>query len=479
MYEEIKQHRYKTEDFYRYADKNLYTKGLGLKWLSKNGQNMDTVQNPNSPSEFIDPQVIVDYILEHPTKSKEPGFMGNIDNVNETFNQFLKKHIAGSLKFPFVYQFGMPSQKLLDAGLSKLNIELDAERLEDKSKQAEHPFELKEVFDLADNVHNPIIVFESSTVKNTFLIFVENAHAKGKKNFVVVIRKTKNNFYVNYVRSVYPRENTKIINAIVNKNILWVDKEKALKWICKPQHNAVDVTNQRRSPRLIIEQCKSIIKNFENKKNVSTKLGGLEPMDMNTPSQIIETKTKGQFGEWLQGYENKEYAIVLRGEKGAGKTRLLHQLMNFFVVQENKKIAFLSLEQDKNSGIAQSLFKEYIEHKALENIHVTSNTTGLKELEQIAKSKQYDVIAIDSFTKIKDIKQEDFDMLRKKYPHIIWLLIFQSTTGKVTRGGNMPEYDASVVIQVNKGGNAILEKNRYGNTHNFFNVFEQKISNRQ
>ncbi len=468
MYEEIKQHRYKTEDFYRYADKNLYTKGLGLKWLSKNGQNMDTVQNPNSPSEFIDPQVIVDYILEHPTKSKEPGFMGNIDNVNETFNKNLELQKKNKLSLGFVYEMGLPSDPMLLAGMPQKQIELASSIVRKKSKK--HAYDLSLLKDLPLLLQqNVIIVFESTdeTKKGVYVLILEREHKN--KNIAVVVDTNYDKARLNDIRSVHPREAISISIGFIKNGLRWVEQKKALQIISKQPYNSVEVRNilQGRS-------IATIIKNFENKKNVSTNLGGLEPMDMNMTSQIIDTKTKGQLGEWLQGYENKEYAIVLRGEKGAGKTRLLHQLMNFFVVQENKKIAFLSLEQDKNSGIAQSLFKEYIEHKALENIHVTSNTTGLKELEQIAKSKKYDVIAIDSFTKIKEIKQEDFDTLRKKYPHIIWLLIFQSTTGKVTRGGNMPEYDASVVIQVNKGGNAILEKNRYGTTENVFYVFEQK-----
>ena len=113
--------------------------------------------------------------------------------------------------------------------------------------------------------------------------------------------------------------------------------------------------------------------------------------------------------------------------------------------------------------------------KGLENIDITSEQLSYEQLNKICK--QYDMVAIDSWTKLKAIEQNDFDRLQKENPRTIILSIFQSTTGKVTRGGNMPEYDAGVVIQVNKGGFAECEKNRYAPCDKIYNVFDKSLVN--
>jgi len=179
---------------------------------------------------------------------------------------------------------------------------------------------------------------------------------------------------------------------------------------------------------------------------------------------------RSDLGAFMGGYERKKYAVVLRGEKGAGKSRLLFQAINLFA-WEDLKCLMLSLEMSPESSLFGEYLK-YIEGKARNNVAISANNS----IDQLEKYCQmYDVIAVDSWGKLKNSNQKLLDELMNKYPHVIWLIIFQSTTAGTARGGLGSEYDGSMVIQVAKGGNAQCEKNRYNSTDLVYNVFEQEL----
>ncbi|MEH0157357.1 hypothetical protein V6R21_24810 [Limibacter armeniacum] len=182
----------------------------------------------------------------------------------------------------------------------------------------------------------------------------------------------------------------------------------------------------------------------------------------------------GDIGKFLHAVERKEYALVLRGVKGAGKTRFLYQLMNAFA-KKHFKVAYFSLEIDRNSKLVKSMTDAYIQKGYQPKVYITSDApNGMQDIRKAAK--QFDVVAIDSFSKIKGVKQEDFDKLRKEFPNTFFLVIFQSTTGGTARGGLMSEYDAQAVIQIEKGGIAVAEKNRYSEGEDYkYSVFEEEL----
>lgn len=186
-------------------------------------------------------------------------------------------------------------------------------------------------------------------------------------------------------------------------------------------------------------------------------------------------KFPGDLGKFIGELEQYEYALVLRGDKGAGKSRLLYQLMNLFS-SVGLEIGNFSLEMAKDSLISTGYMEQYV---APENrTRIKSSSEAPQGIETIRKAaKFFDVIVIDSFSKIAGAKQEDFDKLRKEFPNVYWLVIFQSTTSGKSRGGSMTEYDAGAVLQVNPGGVAIFEKNRYATAESMelaYLVFEQK-----
>ena len=192
-----------------------------------------------------------------------------------------------------------------------------------------------------------------------------------------------------------------------------------------------------------------------------------------TDTDIKKITLPGDLGRFLGYVERYEYSILLRGEKGAGKTRLLYQLMNTFALA-GFRVASFSLEIGKSSNIVRDMRNTYIHPTIAHNIFIADQTpNGLKDIETAAK--QFDVVCIDSWGKIGNTKPDDFDKLRKKYPNTMFVVIFQSTTNGTARGGSMPEYDAGIVIQVANGGRAYCEKNRYNGEDLTYLVFEQKL----
>lgn len=189
---------------------------------------------------------------------------------------------------------------------------------------------------------------------------------------------------------------------------------------------------------------------------------------------IKPLRLPGDLGRFLGDLEQYEYALVLRGEKGAGKSRLMYQLMNLFS-SVGMTVADFSLEMAKDSKVAKDYEAAYIHPSNRPRIqHADELPQGLETIRQAAQF--FDVIVIDSWSKI-GVKQEEFDKLRKEFKNVLWIVIFQSTTAGTARGGIGAEYDAGAVLQVQNGGIAVFEKNRYATAESMelaYKVFEQK-----
>jgi hypothetical protein len=184
----------------------------------------------------------------------------------------------------------------------------------------------------------------------------------------------------------------------------------------------------------------------------------------------------GDLGKFLGRIEQYEYALVLRGNKGAGKSRLLYQLMNLFSSQ-GLTVANFSLEMAKDSSVSKGYLDLYVAPENRPRIqHASEAPEGINTIHKAAE--YFDVVVIDSYGKL-GAKQEEFDRLRKSHPNTFFLVIFQSTTAGTARGGAAAEYDGGAVLQVNDGGVAVFEKNRYATDESMdlaYLVFEQRAA---
>lgn len=212
-------------------------------------------------------------------------------------------------------------------------------------------------------------------------------------------------------------------------------------------------------------------------KEVSPELSGLfTPIAAQAPESEHEKITlPGDLGKFLGYVERYEYSILLRGEKGAGKTRMMYQMMNTFA-KANFTVGCFSLEIGKHSNIVKDMRNEYLCPTIVNKVQIAETApNGLDDIR--AAAKYFDVVAIDSWGKIPGVKSDDFDKLRKEFPKTMFIVIFQSTTNGTARGGSAPEYDAGIVIQVAEGGRAYCEKNRYSGEELVYLVFDRRLEN--
>lgn len=198
-------------------------------------------------------------------------------------------------------------------------------------------------------------------------------------------------------------------------------------------------------------------------------------------SKTKPLRLPGELGRFMGAPEPLEYALVLRGDPGAGKSRLLFQLQDLFA-GIGMTVADFSLEMSKQSSVVKGYEAQYIHASNRVRIKRADYLPkGLQTIREQAASGKFNVIVIDSFGKV-GAKQEEFDKLRKDFPNIIWLVIFQSTTNGTARGGVQAEYDGGAVIHVHEGGIAVFEKNRYHTDESMnlaYKVFERKAVPRQ
>ncbi|MBR1769242.1 MAG: hypothetical protein IJ748_02175 [Bacteroidales bacterium] len=232
----------------------------------------------------------------------------DIEAINNQFNEDFQQQIDGKLPREHTYQLGQPSNILLSAGIPNLPIELKASRLLDKSMQNEHPFDLSEIKNIVNSIHNPLVVFRSATHIGSNVILTELKH--GKRSFVVAIEtnRKQGKIHINSIRSIHYRTSLNLINWINNGLAEYIKPTFAEEWLnpiktellSQPQYNSTDVRKQLNSAAKIIQE-------FEN------------------PTINGEKKAKQQNREGEDEKENKVFNEELRDFKeGKLKSGRLH-----------------------------------------------------------------------------------------------------------------------------------------------------------
>lgn len=183
------------------------------------------------------------------------------EQTNDRFNNELSRQIDGTLPKGHIYDLGMPSDTLLNAGLPNLPIEMAASRLSDKSMQENHPFDLSEIRNLPKAIQSPMAIFRSATRLGSFVVITEIEHHG--RNFVVAIQanRRKGRIEVNSIRSVHYRtSNSHIANWVTEGLLEYADKKRMVEWLSKQRYNSADV-------RKLFNHATNIIQNFDNPKN--------------------------------------------------------------------------------------------------------------------------------------------------------------------------------------------------------------------
>ncbi len=187
---------------------------------------------------------------------------------------------------------------------------------------------------------------------------------------------------------------------------------------------------------------------------------------------------KGELGKFLGNLGEVDCSITIRGDQGAGKSQLMWQVVDAFA-SIGKRVAVASPEMSGNSPTISKYRDQFISPENQSKILFTDQKLTVQELKDFAD--MYDVLFVDSFNQLKDYQQNQFEWLSKQLPNKCIVGLFQSTTGGEMRGGNKPEFDAYVNIEVNKvddsfvNNYAVCTKNRFGGTGLKYNISKRKI----
>jgi hypothetical protein len=406
--------------------------------------------------------------------------------IKTDFNTDLKLFFNNESRNNYI-SCGFPSKLLIKHGFKNKEIVLTKNTLTAKIKK--HNLNYSDLTDLPELINNPLMIFRSKKFETTKLVILERKNHEGLLCVAVRTDAKIDRQEVIQINSIHGRNDIQLNLWKKDGLLIFEDKKKAVGLVSDSGLNCPQ-SNKSNSSGVKVEKVSNKSKKDPNtkklvkkKKLTSPSIDGLQkrpPVHMpkgegttllsNWQPNTHIKPLRSDLGAFMGGYERNRYAMVIRGEKGAGKSRLLMQALNLFA-WEDLKCLFLSLEMSPESELFGEYLK-YIEGKAKNNVAISANDS-IDQLEEYCK--KYDVIAVDSWGKLQNSDQWLLDKLMKKYPHVIWLLIFQSTTAGTARGGLGSEYDGSLVIQVAKGGNAQCEKNRYNSTDLVYNVFEQEL----
>lgn len=228
----------------------------GKKWGVKTG----TVELPN-----VEEAGRTMHAVDVTTEMKESVMQGQplfrlsgnekirVERDNARFNEEVER-LTEKNADATILQLGMPSGILKSVGIADKPMRLYGNKL--MSKARKHGFSLSEIKNLPIAVSDPIMIFEGSD-KGSHSILTELKTASG--NVLANIAIGKGNMVdFNIIRSVYGKNEKGITKWILDKKMLYSDKERALDFL----NNTAPIAGIERSQEL--DNVAKIIKEFEN-----------------------------------------------------------------------------------------------------------------------------------------------------------------------------------------------------------------------
>ena len=185
---------------------------------------------------------------------------GELEEVNQRFNEELQQQVDGNLPKGHIYRLGMPGDILQSTGFPNLPIELSSTRLAEKAGQRNHPFELSDVRNLVNALNDPVAVFTYGDKSKAQNVIVEIERA-GKK-FVVGVSFSPvvggGKLEINSIRGIFPKDTAEWLNWIAQGKLLYANKNKIQAIMAQQRINLADVDY------LDLDSIAKIVRNFEN-----------------------------------------------------------------------------------------------------------------------------------------------------------------------------------------------------------------------
>ena len=179
----------------------------------------------------------------------------------------------------------------------------------------------------------------------------------------------------------------------------------------------------------------------------------------------------GELGRFLGKLIRVQCAIALTGDSGAGKTTFSYQLANAFL-DKGMRVGYFSLESGFTTKMQDLLMFYQMDKKKFE----AYDTANFEDV--IEKSGKYDCVVVDSFRSISS-NTKDFEKLRKAFPKVYFIIIFQKNAKGTIKGGTDIKFDSSAKIDIKltrKGHRiAFMEKSRFDTENFVFSIDNNKL----
>ena len=182
----------------------------------------------------------------------------SLEDINEQFNKELTMQIAGKLPKGHIYKLGRPCRILLSTGFPDLPIELSSTRLEEKSKQENHLFDLCSLKDLVSALHNPMAVFSYGDKSKSQNVIVKLEYNSKQILTGIYFNQYHRNMIISDIRGLFPKDTSDWLNWITQGKALYLNKQKIQTLIDQQRINLADVAY------LDLNLVESLIKTFEN-----------------------------------------------------------------------------------------------------------------------------------------------------------------------------------------------------------------------
>ena len=155
------------------------------------------------------------------------------EKVTLSFSNAIDKWLSGSLKSSEQFELGETPTILQKLNAQNFPIKMSQEVLV-KITGGKHSISLDEIKRLPEAIHDPIMVFDSASVPNAFVIFTELTDKSGNDVVVAIHLNRKAGFnYINRIASVYGKDNigSFIENQISANNLRYIEKKKSQDWL--------------------------------------------------------------------------------------------------------------------------------------------------------------------------------------------------------------------------------------------------------
>ncbi len=158
----------------------------------------------------------------------------------------------------------------------------------------------------------------------------------------------------------------------------------------------------------------------------------------------MQFQTLGFKGKWLDliGDPSKGFSVMVFGRPKMGKSILCIDFAGY-LARNHGTVLYVAKEEGLDFTLQEKLKAKDVAHP---NLFVTESIPENLDA--------YDFVFLDSVNKL-DLSTDDLEVLKKNYPNITFIQIFQTTKMGAHKGKNDAPHNVDVVIEVPERGKAI------------------------